>query len=339
LLTKKATIKDVAESAGVALGTASRVINGASNVAPKFRQRVEAAIEQLGYRPNVLAQGMRRGVTRTIGIIIRDITLPGFASFVRAAQEILEEEGYALILTCSEDRKDRELDLLHILSSRRVDGLIMTSCSESNEELLAVRSSMGIPVVLLDRKSEGSSDSLSMAHNDGISQAVEHLMDLGHARIALITGSVEVHSARDRIKGFTETHKRKGIRLDKSLLRAREFGGDTGFVETSALLSRANPPSAIIAGGVAMLPGIMRAVRARGLSVPEDISIVGSGDSDLAQMATPPITVVCWDYAEVGRAAASLLVQRIAGTSELEAQNLVFPTQLVTRSSCSAPKA
>ena len=333
----KVTIKDVAQAAGVALGTASRVINRASNVAPKIRKRVEAAIEQLSYQPDVLAQSMRKGSTRTIGIIIRDITLPAFASFVRAAQEELEGLGYAILITCSGDRRDRELELLKLLSSRRVDGLIMTSCSESDKELLSARASFGAPVVMLDRTPDGDIDSLVMAHSEGMRQATEYLLGLGHGRVALITGSREVHSARDRIDGFVTAHNDAGVAVDDSLIRAKNFGGEYGFIETSALLGADNAPTAIIAGGIAMLPDILRAIRARGLSIPDDISIIGGGDSDLAMLATPPITVVRWDYAEVGRAAALRLSERLATSTAMQPQKLVFPTEFVVRASCGPP--
>ncbi len=337
-MTSKATIRDVAKAAGVALGTASRVINKAENVAPEIRQRVQAAIDALGYQPDVLAQSMRRGETRTIGIIIRDITLPAFAAFVQSAQEELEAQNYVLMLTCSEDRPERELSLLNLLAQRRVDGLIMTGCSESDSKLLEARGQIGVPIVMLDRVAHDSSDSMLMAHADGMQKAVELLIDLGHRRIALITGSNEVHSGRDRVVGYRRAYRNKALTVDNSLVRARDFRGESGYREMTELLATDAPPTGVVAGGIAMLPGVVRAIREAGLSIPEDISVIGGGDSDLARLATPPVTVIRWDYAEVGRAAAKILIDRITGSDDSAPRQLLFPTELVVRQSCARPK-
>ncbi len=330
----KATIKDVARAAGVSLGTASRVVNGHKSVSDRVRRRVIAAIAELGYEPDAVAQSMRKGATHTIGVVIRDITVPALADFVKSAQEVLHDAGYTLIITCSDDRKDRELELLNLLSRRRIDGLIMTTASESDPDLLKARQGQSFPIVLLDRETPPELDAMTVNHRDGVRRGVEYLFDLGHRRIALITGNPTVYPARERIRGYDAAHAARGISKDPTLLRSDGFSANSSFLETSALLSLPDRPTAVICGGINMLSGALRAVQSHGLRIPQDISLIGSNDTDLARLATPPITVINWSYRELGDAAARVLLDRIGQGGRGAPRRIVFPTELVMRGSC-----
>jgi LacI family transcriptional regulator len=160
----RTTIRDVSRVAGVALGTVSRVIDGHPGVEPATRRPVEAATAQLDYAPHQLAQSMRRGSTRTVGIMVRDITVPAFASFVRAAQETLQKAGYMLLITGSGSQRDRELEILHLLHQRRVDGLITNTTVDDDREPIATRRAMALPIVMLDRKGIPPANSVLLAH-------------------------------------------------------------------------------------------------------------------------------------------------------------------------------
>lgn len=330
----RVTIREVARKAGVSIGTASRVINGIPNVDPGIRTKVNAAISRLGYKPDVLAQGMRKGASRTVGVLVRDITSPVLAGFVRAAQDALHEAGYSLVVACSEERKDRELDFLGSVASRRVDGLIMTTSSERDEELVAARHALTVPIVLFDREVPESLDAMLIAHDQGVRQALEHLFSLGHRRIALVTGSTAVYPAQARLRGYEQFFKSQGLRVDRGLVRTNSFTAESAFLDTSSLLSLARPPTAIILGGISMLAGGLRAVRARGLRVPADVSLVGSGDSELAMLATPTVSVIRWNYAELGRTGAQLLLDRLRGPAPLAPRRIIVPTEYVMRESC-----
>jgi LacI family transcriptional regulator len=334
--TDKATIRDVARIAGVSLATASRAINGHRSVSPSVRQRVADAVSELGYKPDATAQNMRTGVTRTIGIIVRSITVPALAGFVESAQRVLDNAGYALIIMCSEDRRERELELLGLMARRRVDGLIMTTQSETDPELIAARASLECPIVLLDRESTGDEDATTVDHCDGVRRAIDYLFDLGHQRIALVTGTTAVYPSRDRARGYREAHERHGIPIDPELVRTDGFDMHSAFSAVSALLGSPRRPTAIVAGGINMLGTIMQAVRSRGLRIPEDVSIIGASDTDLSRLATPPITVIRWNFAELGETAARLLLDRLLHNPKRAGRRLNFPTELVVRSSCSA---
>ena len=331
---RRVTIRDVALKAGVSIGTASRVINRVNNVTPAIRERVDCAITLLGYKPDYLAQMMRSGESRTVGIMVRDITSTSLAGFVRGAQEILNEAGYTVILACSDENKDRELGFLASVASRRVDGLMMTTSSELDQDLLSARQMITAPTVLFDREVPESFDAMLIAHDHGVSQALEHLFQLGHRRVALLTGGVDVYPARARLRGYKQFYASHGLAVDDSLVVSNNFSEEGSFVETSILLGLANPPTAIVLGGISMLAGALRAIRARGLRIPEDLSLIGSGDSDLAMLATPSISVVRWNYLEIGRTGARLLLSRMRGPPPAEPRRIIVPTEYVIRGSC-----
>ena len=334
---ERVTIQEVAKRAGVSLGTVSRVLNGQKTVGPEIRARVERAICDLGYRPNALAQNMRRGHSRAVGIMLREFTLPVLAGFIKAVQQVLRSAGYSLILAGSDDQREREIELLDALSSRRIDGLILTTSSEADEELLERQEALQIPVVLLDRTVPANCDALLIDHRTVVCRAVEYLLSLGHRRIALLTGSESVRPAAERVLGYRDAFAQAGVELDPDLIRTRSFTTEFGYRETLVLLSRRPPPTAFIAGGIAMLPGVLRAVRERGLRVPDDVSVIGSCDSDLAELGTPPISVLRWDYVRLGRVAAELLLERLEGDRNGPPRRITVEAELIIRGSCAPP--
>jgi LacI family transcriptional regulator len=329
------TVKDVARIAKVSVGTVSRVINNNKTVGPDIRQRVQETMAHLKFMPDTTAQGMRGKSKRTVGIIIRDITVPALASFVRAAQNVFLEAGYTLVIGCSDDIVKRELELLESLQ-RRIDGLIMSTATETDPQLLSMHGSLDIPVVLLDRETTAPLDSVVIAQRDGTYHAVRHLLVLGHKRIALVTGPTSVLSARERIRGYQEAHQESGVPIDSDLIRAHSFTASYAYEAVSGMLGGKKRPTAVVAGGISMLTGILRAVSTEQLRIPEDISVIGCGDSDLAELTTPPMTVIRWKYDAIGEAAAHMVIDRIQDRT-LTPRKLKFPTELILRSSCGPP--
>jgi LacI family transcriptional regulator len=331
------TIVDVARRARVSIGTASRVINGYENVDADLKARVNAAIARLDYRPNTSAQDMRRGRTRLVGIVIRDIAVPQMAHFVKSAQDTLYSAGYSVLNASSENNVERELMLIETLSQRRVDGLITAVASEHDARLRKSLRSLGVPVVLLDREEPDSFDAVLVDHRGGTQRAVEHLLDLGHRRIALLTGKADVRPAYERVRGYEAAYKARGLTVDRSLISSESFTEAFAIGKTTALLVAADPATAIIAGGLAILPGMLQAIHTQQRRVPEDVSIISGSDSALAALFTPPITSVRWDYGEVGAAAARLLLERMQQKTDLPPRRVAFPTELVLRGSSAPP--
>jgi LacI family transcriptional regulator len=297
------------------------------------RKRVLAAIDKLEYEPNQVARSMRLGVTRTVGCVTRDVSISGFGAIVNAAEAVLRSRGYTLLLGVTDERKDREIDLIRLLAQRQVDGIVMTTSSEEDEELAAVIGKINVPVVLLDRDLPSNLDAVTIDHRRGTAAATEHLLRLGHENIALLTGRPVLRPARERIRGFEAAYAAFGRKPHPSHIRTADFSADAGFREASALLSGSARPSAFISGGMSMLPGLLRAIYTHGLRIPEDISLIAGSDSDLASLATPAVTAVRWSGAEEGRIAIELLLARIEGYAG-EARRVMLDTELVTRDSC-----
>ncbi len=331
------TIRDVARHAGVAVGTVSRVLNSHRSVRPDVRDKVLATIRSMGYEPDAVAQSMRLRATRTVACAIRDISIAGFGSFVKAADDALRERGYILLLTNTDEQPAREIELLRTFAKRRVDGVIMTLSDEADESLRNALSGMRAPVVLMDRDVDLDLDTVMIDHRGGTRRAAEHLFALGHRRIALVTGLPAMRPAHDRIAGLEEAYRAAGIGLDCALVRTGAFSSEFGYEALSSLLASDNPPTAVIAGGMSMLPGVLRAIQERGLKVPNDISVIAGADTDLAALVDPPVTAVGWSNADWGRAAVRLLLDRLEHAYDSEARRVMLPTALVLRGSCAAP--
>lgn len=333
------TIHDVARVAQVAIGTVSRVLNGHKSVSDEVRRRVLKAIKKLKYEPDRVAQSMRLGLTRTVAIATRDISIPGFGAIVNAAAEVLRASGYTLLVATTDERKERELDLLRIFQQRRVDAIILTTSSEDDVELSKQIKNLTIPVVLLDRERPVEFDAVTIDHRRGVRAATEHLHGLGHTRIALLTGKPSIRPAHERIAGFNEAYASMGRNAERGIIRTGGFSAEFGFREASSLLSSPNRPSAIIAGGMAMLSGVLQAIRARGLTIPDDISVIAGADSDLAALATPAITAIRWSGTDEGRMAVQLLLYRLTGNKIGPVQRVMLSTELIPRASCAPPPA
>jgi LacI family transcriptional regulator len=334
---RRATIRDVAAAAGLSVGTVSRVMNGHASVTEEARSRVREAVSLLNYAPDSAAQSLRSRQTKVIGCLVPIAAHPVFAEVVAAAEAVLRPAGYAMVLGSTTDRVSHEAELLSFFHGRRVDGLIATLAREDDPSIRLRLKALGCPIVLLDRALEDDFDAVFTDQGAGCHEAASLLIGLGHRRIALVTSSLHSRPGRERERHFRRAFAEHGMRPDERLIRTVASPADFGFHESAALLSEAAPPTAIIAG-VHELVGLMRAVRVRGMRVPDDLSIVAFGDSDLAELAEPAITVVRWDAGEVGRVAAQLILERIVSGADLPAREVLFPTKLTIRQSCGAPK-
>ena len=330
------TIKDVAALANVSLGTVSNVLNNNASVKAAIREKVREAIAQLGYEPDAIAQSMRAGSTRTIGCILRDLTIPPLMAFISAAHDTLDSAGFSLLISNTEGREERERSLLTNLSRRRIDGIIFGNYTPIVGEFRNFLSDLKVPVVLFDRN-ESSLDAVMVDHHAGVFQAAKQLLGLGHRRIALITGDPRLYLARERVRGYEDAFRELGLSPDPKLISANSFVPAAALEVLTDMLQWADPPTAVVAGGMDMLSGVLRAVHGQNLRIPEDISVIGAANSDLAELHSPPIAMIDWDYAKVGRLAANLLLDRIRGDAAPEARHVIVPTQFIDRPSIAAP--
>jgi len=335
-LERKSTIMDVARLANVGVGTVSRVINGHQSVRADKRGRVAAAIAELRYTPDIIARSLRSNRSMTIACVMRDFTVPVLAMFVDAMQREIDAFGFSLLVASSYHDPHREIALLQGFRQRRIDGLVIATSSETDHRLMDTLSQMEIPVVLIDREQPLQADAVSVNHANGVRKAVTYLLDIGHRQIAMISGAVDLHPTMSRLEGFTAALRARGVSFGPDLLRLGSFGTDVAYAEARRMLEGPNRPTAIIAGGTALLPGVIRAIHELGLVIPRDISVIGGADSDLAQLSEPAFTVVRWSHDQLGKAAGRFLIERHA-RPDLPPQRMAVDAELIVRGSCSRP--
>jgi LacI family transcriptional regulator len=252
----------------------------------------------------------------------------------KAADAEMRARGFSLYLVNTNGRARDEADAMDMLQRGRADGVLMTINSEQDARTVKHIESLRIPSVLLDRDLPFETDAVVTDHATGMTQAAAYLLELGHRRIALISGGPEIRPGRERIRGFVEAFRRKNLPLPEDLVRAQSLSVDFGFREASALLQAADRPTAIIAAGNRILVGVLRAVQQLGVAVPDELSIIGCDQTDLARLYPGPITLIDRDIEDIGRMAAQLLLERVDGRSARPPQRISFPTRLILGGSC-----
>jgi len=333
---RRSTIQDVARLAGVSVGTVSRVANANPTVDPALRGKVQVAIRSLAYRPSAVAQSMRTAETRLIGCLLSDIGNPLYAAVLRSAETVLAPAGYTLLVASTDDVIAREIALVALFASRRVDALVAVPSRERNPKLLAALRDAAVPLVMMEREMALPADSIATDHHGSMREATAHLLALGHRRIALVTGSLETRSGRDRVGGYQAALAEQGVAYNAALVRGHSLSSDYAFAETRRWFVGRNRPTAVIAGGDRLLTGVLRALASLGRAVPEEASVISSGDTELAELAAPSITVTRWDLAAFGRTLAEMLLARLRDR-DAPPRSMVLPTELVVRQS-TAPR-
>ena len=329
-------MREVAELADVAISSVSRVLSEHPDVSDEMRTRVLEAVAELEYEPDFLAQSLRRGETRSVGFVVGDISNPLFSSVAWGVETVLQASGYSLMFMNSEG--EPALDVAHIrfFLSRRVDGLILSLASENDPATLEQLAKLEVPIVLIDRDlpPEIGASAVQSDHASGMRQAVDHLLDLGHRRIALVAGSMDVRPGHARVKALHDAIEARGLR-DESIHVAGSFTVEHGETATHRLLDLDDPPTAIIAGGNHPFVGCLTAINQRGLRLGQDLSLVACDDVPLARIYQPPIASISRDGVGIGQTASRLLLDRLVDGGG--PQTIVIPTTYVARPSVAPP--
>ena len=334
----RVTIRDVAERAGVSIATVSRVLNQREDVSPETRELVRRIVRESGYRANRSARGLSRGRTGLVGVLVPLVYPAYFSAILAGAAEALYEQDMRLVLSPTQHEHDREVSLLDRLAHGLTDGALLVLPEESGDELRTLLD-QGFNFVVVDpsRPLPGTVPSVSAAHAAGADQAMRHLLELGHRRIAALTGPDGWVATEERRRGYHAALAAAGIMPDPALVARGDFEIGGGEHAAHRVLEADDPPTAIFAFNDNMAIGAVRAARARGLRVPEDLSIVGFDDTFEASIVTPPLTTVRQPLAEMGRMAVNLLV-RLLQNQRIEALHVELETKLVVRES-TAPLA
>lgn len=308
------TIRDVALRANVALSSVSRVLSGHPDVSPSMRERVEAVAAELGYEPDFLAQSLRSGHTRTIGFVMRDISNPLFANIARRSEQELRRSGYSMIITSSDGDVQVEAENLHLLRRRKVDGVIVSLVSETAPETVAALREFTVPIILLDREVEGlEAGAVLSDHYSGVRAATEALLVRGHERIALVTGSLDVRSSRERLRALRDAHTAANVAIDDRLVVFGTFDPDFAKAEVTRLLTRNPRPTAVLAGGIGPTIGAARAVRQLRMALGGDVTVVALDEWPGFDALAPAMPSVFRDSDELGIASARLMLDMLNG--------------------------
>jgi LacI family transcriptional regulator len=335
---RRATIRDVARLAGVSDMTVSRVVNSPRSVRSGTREKVERAVAELAYEPNAMARGMRTNVTSTVGFLLPDITNATNASIAQAASQVLANENYRMLLFATDYNAKAESEFLSKIPNSVVDGIIIAMSDETDRTIHKQLSSLRIPYVVLDRDLPFASDSIKSEHELAMTDALGQLYQLGHRRIGLVMSPSTVRPGRARIEAFHKFMRERNLPENAGLVRSVRQTVEDGRDATAALLNEIQRPTAIIVGSNQATFGAIQAIQAANLRIPDDISLIGADDKVFTELLTPPLSVIWRDMAEVGRAAAKLLLARLGGDTS-PPRSITIGSELILRASCGPPAA
>ncbi|MFF7605158.1 substrate-binding domain-containing protein [Streptomyces parvulus] len=333
------TMADVARSAGVSVATVSHVLNDTRPVLPDTRRAVLDAVEELGYTPNTLARSLVTSRTRSIGLAVSAISNPYFTEILQGVEASALEHGYGLLIADPHDDPVHEREVVRMLHERRVDGMIVAPSAEP-KDLVAYLGRHRVPAVFLDRvvevpEEDGAPrfDQVCAESAEPTARLVGHLAGLGHRRVGLVAGRPGLSTTRERITGYRHGLAAAGLPYDERLLVHGDSEADGGTRATTALLSLAVPPTALVTANNAMTIGALRALRDRGLSVPGDIALCCFDDFAWADLFTPRLTAVAQPSRDLGAQAVRLLLERLAAP-DLPGRTVRLPCAFVHRTSC-----
>lgn len=332
---RRASVKDVAAAAGVSLGTVSNVLNRPDRVSASTRARVEQAMADLGFVRNESARQLRSGTSSSVGYVMLDATNPFFTDVAQGIELAAEDDGLSLFLCNSGQQAGRERAHLDLLQQHRVRGILITPVDPDSPRLDEIRE-QGTPVVIVDRiRADASFCSVSVDDVLGGRLALEHLVDRGHSRVAFVGGPLHLGQVRDRLEGARQAWAAAGLPEDRLTVvntEALDVPSGSQAGERIAGMSSARRPTAAFCANDLLALGLLQQAIGAGTSVPGDLAIVGYDDIEFAGAAAVPLTSVRQPRQQLGRAAAELLRDELAGGAH-EHRQVQFVPELVARAS------
>ena len=330
------TIYDISKLANVSTMTVSRVINKSGNVSEATRRKVEEAIAELNYIPNSSARYLTARKSKILSLMITDITNPFFTKVARGAEDKAKQMGYRLLLCNSDEDINKESDYINMLISTGVDGVLITPSEDKSKKNLKTLNKYNIPFILLDRKIDGiNADEIHGDSREGTRRILQYLIDNGHKNIAIISGPLHVSTARERQEAYMDTLKANQLPVREDYIFHSKFKGqDTSdMINKLVVLDKAERPTAIFAANNIIAVHTIKALREKGLQVPEDISVVCFDDLDPAFDLDPFMTVISQQAYQFGFTGMQMLIERIEKTAPSEFRKVVLPSELIVRKS------
>ncbi len=314
--------------------TVSRVVNGSPRVLAETRGKVLAAMTELNYRPNAIAQGMRSSTTRTIGFLLPDLTNPLNALIAQSVEASLAAAGLRMLVASTRFDLDKEAHYLEQFQANVVDGIIALLSDETSEVISRAVEKSRVPIVVIDRDLPVPVDAVLCEHEPVMSELVTYLAGLGHRRIGLINGPMTIRPARRRAHAFFETALKLGLEELERYNREPPPTVDDGFSATMELMALPSRPTALIVCSNQNMFGSLRAIRELGLRVPDELSFVGADENTSSALFDPPLTVIDRDIGMMGEAAAALLLRRLRDPHHAGCSRQTVPSRLILRASC-----
>ncbi|MEW6511940.1 MAG: LacI family DNA-binding transcriptional regulator [Bacteroidota bacterium] len=334
------TLKDIAKKSGLSVSIVSRVLNKKTvkyRISRETEKLVLKTARELNYRPNQLARGLRLKKTHTIGLVAPDLSNPFFAYIIKSAQSTAHSLGYSLVVCDTDEDLQLEIEHVNLLWSKGVDGLMVMPVGQKSQHLDTLLKN-GMPLVLVDRPFEELHSSTVVIDNRlGAFEAVQHLIEHGHRRIAIIQGLADTYTSRGRLQGYIDALAKHGLPLDESLIVGKDFRKQNGYIETKFLLRSSNPPTALFTTSDLITLGALEAIFEEGLEIPRDISVVAFDDIESASLFRCPITAVAQPKENIGEMAVKLLTEQIKGQRSFEPKHIVLKPTLIVRDSVAAP--
>ena len=330
----KVTLAHVAEEAGVSVMTVSRVVNDRPGVGPITRARVRRAIAALGYRPNIVARGLKAHRSRTIGLIVPDVTNPYFPSIVRGAEDVAIARGFTLLLTNVIEDVEREVAALEAFEDRRVDGVIACSPRLAAERLDALLARHHAAVIVNRRSNPDVAGSVRLDHEHGMRQLIRHVLATGCRRLGVLSGPSDSHAGRERMLGIDRETREHGVDIPEDHVVAGPPTVEGGQSATRALLARDPSIDALVCFNDLVAAGALITLSEMGIAVPDRVAVVGYDDIDFARMFAPPLTTMRAATYDLGRHAMTMLLERMEGRGH--GVDIVLQPELIVRSSTRA---
>jgi LacI family transcriptional regulator len=334
-----ATIHDVAQRAGVSPITVSRVINRSGYASAETRAQVEAAVAELGYVPNRLARSLRSKRTHTLALVITDITNPFFTTMARGVEDIASDAGYTVIFCNTDESESEEKKYLQALLQQQVDGILLVPARSTPDSIEMIRK-QNTPVVVLDRRLPPGVevDTVRCENELGAYQLVRLLIELGHRNIALLSGSLGVSTAEDRLAGYQRAMHEAGFDAESQIVYG-SFNQTSGSEMMRQLLDRQPHPTAVFAANNLIGIGALQAIHQSNLRVPDDIAIVSFDDLPPTLLTMPFFTVSAQPAYDMGKRATQLLLARLTESVTEPCLEIVLPTELIVRQSSGQSRA
>ena len=329
------TIKDIADEAGVSPTTVSRVLNDKPDVSAKTKKKVQKVIDRCDYNPNSIARGLVLNKSYTLGLVIPDISNPFFPEVAKGIEDKAKAAGYSVIFCNTDNHTRGEKKALELMKSKQVDGMIVSlAINEENEDELAELAEDNFPVVQIDRKiPEADFPAVVIDNQAAAYKAVKYLIELGHQKIAHISGDLAVKTSQDRLTGFKQILVERNLTVPAEWIREGDYSSQSGYEEMKELLKLEPRPTAVFIANDLMGLGAYEAVFEAGLEIPEDISIVGYDDIDVASVIRPALTTISQPEYELGIAAVEMLLKNLEDGQSLARADRILAAELVERDS------